>query len=135
MRSLFNCLAAGVLLISASTAILAHHSFDAEFDRSKPVKLTGKVTKVEWMNPHVWITIDGKVVDQADTKITKWEFELNAPNALRRQGWSRDTVKEGDVVTVDGWHAKDGSNHINAREVMTAEGKSVLTASSGGDTK
>jgi Family of unknown function (DUF6152) len=133
MRQYLSLLGAGMLLVAAGSTMFAHHSFDAEFDRSKPVKLTGKVTKVEWANPHVWISIDGKVVDAPNSKIAHWEFELNAPNALRRAGWTRDTVKEGDVLTVDGWYAKDGSNHVNARTVITADGKSVLTGSSGGD--
>jgi hypothetical protein len=122
-----------MLMVAAVSTVMAHHSFDAEFDRSKPVKLTGKVTKVEWMNPHVWVYLDAKIVDSPDGKISKWETELNAPNALRREGWNRDTVKEGDVVTVDGWYAKDGSNHVNARTFMTADGKAVFAGSSGGN--
>lgn len=110
----------------------AHHSFDAEFDRAKPVTITGKVTKVEWMNPHIWMYVD---VTTADGKVEKWEFEGGAPNMLKRSGWNRESLKEGDIVTIDGSRAKDGSNTGNARTVKFADGRTVFAGSSGGNNK
>ena len=107
-------LAGGIGLLLASMPALAHHSFAAEYDAAKPVTLTGTVTKVEWMNPHARFYIDVK--DQSG-KVSNWEFELGSPNGLMRRGWTRSSLKEGDVVTVTGYHAKDGSNLGNARKI------------------
>ncbi len=128
MRSILSTLAAGIVLISLP--ILAHHSFEAEFDRTKQVTLTGTVTKFEWMNPHIWIYMD---VKGADGKIEKWQFEGGAPNMLKRNGWSRNALKEGDVATIQGALAKDGTNTVNATSVVLADGRRVLAGSS--DTK
>src|SRR3990172_9473654 len=87
-------------------SVIAHHSFDAEFDRNKPVTLKGSVTKVEWGNPHIWIFID---VREEDGKLSNWGVEGGAPNALFREGWRKDSVKLGDVLTVEGSRARDGS--------------------------
>jgi hypothetical protein len=106
--------------------VFAHHSFAAEYDRNKPIKLTGKVTKVEWMNPHARFCVDVK--DDAG-KVTNWEFELGSPNGLMRQGWTRNSLKEGDVVTVEGSLAKDGSNLANSRTVKLADGRKVFAGS------
>lgn len=119
-------LVAGGLLL-ASMPILAHHSFAAEYDANKPVTLTGTVTKVEWMNPHARFYIDVK--DQAG-KTTNWELELGSPNGLMRAGWTRNSMKIGDTVTVSGSLAKDGSNLANARDVRLADGKRLFAASS-----
>ena len=111
----------------------AHHSFAAEFDAAKPFKLTGAVTKIEWQNPHAWLHMD--VVDSETKKVTNWAVELDSPNALMRAGWTRNTLKVGDEVTVEGAQAKDGTNVGNARVVvLAATGKRLFAASSQTDT-
>ena len=104
-----------VASIVASGRALAHHSFAAEFDDKKPVTLTGTVTKVEWTNPHTWFFMD---VKNPDGSVANWGFELGGPAQLLRAGWKRDSMKVGDVVTVDASRARDGSNNANARTVM-----------------
>ena len=90
----------------------AHHSFAAQFDGSKPITLQGLVTKVEWRNPHIWVYLD---VKNPDGSVTAWQCEGGAPNALTRQGWTRNTLKLGEAVTIDGYLAKDGTKTCNAR--------------------
>ena len=125
MRALWT-LAAGLTALAA-LPVLAHHSIDAEFDRNKPITISGTVTKVDWMNPHIWIYLD---VKDKDGKIVKWQFEGGPPNALRRGGWNRDSVKEGDQITVKGIMAKVeaglSATTGNAQEVTMANGKRVL---------
>jgi hypothetical protein len=120
--------AAAFTLLALAVPVLAHHSFAAEFDAQKPVTLTGTVTKVEWMNPHVWFYVDVK--DEAG-KVANWGFELGSPNGLMRSGWTRKSMNLGDLVTVEGSRAKDGSYHVNARSVtLAASGKKLFAASS-----
>lgn len=117
------CIAA----LAVSREALAHHSFTAEFDASRPVTLSGAVTKVEWANPHLWFFIDVKGEDGA---VTNWGFELAGSAQLVRLGWKRDSMKIGDVVTVEASRARDGSNNANARNiVLTSTGQRVFTGS------
>ena len=109
--------------------LLAHHSFEAEYDAKKPISVKGKVAKVDWMNPHIYIHIEG-TDDKGNTG--KWQCEGGNPNSLRRNGWKKDTVKAGDEITIDGTRAKDGSNMCNARSVKLADGTRVLAGSSEG---
>jgi hypothetical protein len=106
---------------------VAHHSFAAEYDRNKPIKFTGKVTKVEWMNPHIYFYVDVK--DDATGKVTNWACEGAAPNGLYRNGWRKDSLKAGDSVSVEGWRAKDGSNLMNAGNVLLPDGRKVFAGS------
>jgi len=122
--------AAGFLL--AARPIVAHHAFAAEFDANKPVKLTGTVTKVDWRNPHTWFFID--VTDETG-KVANWGWELGSPNGLLRAGWTRTSMKVGDVVTVEGSAARDGSNLANAQTVtLKSTGQRLFAASSRGQT-
>jgi len=117
-------------LILAGMPLLAHHSFAAEYDAKKPIKLKGIITKVDWMNPHVYFYID---VEDDKGNITNWAFEMGPPNGLQRAGWTRNTMKIGDEVIVDGSMAKDGSKSGNARSVTLAStGKKLGAASSEG---
>ena len=104
----------------------AHHSFAAQYDRNKTITLKGSVTKLDWINPHAFIFMDVKEGE----KVTKWEVELGAPAMLMRNGWTRYSIKPGDVISVQGSLAKDGSNLANASSVTTADGKRVFAGSS-----
>ena len=120
----------GVGLLLAVRPIVAHHAFAAEFDADKPVTLTGTVTKIEWTNPHTWFYIDVK--DQTG-KVTNWGLEMGSPNGLMRNGWTRNSMKIGHEVTVEGSRARDGSNHANARAViLKSTGQRLFAASSQG---
>jgi len=121
-------LVASLGLLVAALPAFAHHSFQAEYDADKPVTLKGTVTKVEWTNPHARFYVD---VKDDSGKVTNWNLELASPNGLMRQGWTRHSLKVGDVVTVTGAMAKDGSNMANARTVTLADGRKVFAGTSG----
>ena len=126
------CVIAGIGILVAALPTLGHHSFAAQYDRSKPITLKGTVSKVEWMNPHIYFYVDVK--DDAE-RVTNWAIEGGAPSMLYRNGWRIDSLKVGDAVTVEGWLAKDGSNLANMRIATLADGKTVFGASSGGDSR
>jgi len=124
MRIGFIALVGGLLL--GPSVLSAHHSFAAEYDASKPVTLKGKVVKVEWVNPHSWVQVE---VTGPDGKVTTWSCETAPPNTLYRQGWRRDSLKEGDMVTIEGYAAKDASATMTARSVTLANGRRMLAGS------
>ena len=124
-RALLTLLAAA-LMLGAGTAIQAHHSFAAQYDSTKPVNLTGVVTKVEWTNPHVYIYIDA--TDAKTQKVSNWGFEMGPPHMLQNSGWKRNSLKIGETIEVDGWLARDGSNSGNARRVKRTSTGEVLGA-------
>src|SRR5262245_8369211 len=117
------------LFAAMGLPLYAHHAFAAEFDANKQVTLKGMVTKLEWMNPHIWLYVDVK----ADAAVQHWQCEGGAPNTLTRNGWGRDSLKYGDQVTIEGFLAKDGSKTCNMRLVMLPNGKNVFAGSSNGD--
>lgn len=121
-------LAMAVALGMLARPVFAHHSFAAEYDATKPVVLRGVVSKVEWQNPHTHFFVD---VKDENGKTVNWDFETGSPNALSRAGWSRNSLRPGDDVTVHGFQAKDGSNLVNARTIHLADGRNVFAGSSG----
>lgn len=118
---------AGVLL-SGRVSVSAHHAFAAEFDATKPVNFKGVVSKVLWVNPHSWIHVD---VKKADGKIEKWAIEGGTPSVLFRRGLTKDSLKPGTEIVVDGYRAKDGSLRANGRSVKLADGRKLFVGSSG----
>lgn len=114
-------------LILAMAPLRAHHAFTAEFDASKPVKLRGTVTKVEFVNPHSWIHID---VKEPDGKVVAWAIEGGTPNTLFRLGITRNSLPLGTELLVDGYRAKDGSNKANGRDITFADGRKVFMGGS-----
>ena len=130
MRTRLAVIVAGLGLLLSAGPALAHHAFAAEYDAKKPVKLTGTVTKLEWLNPHTWFYID---VKDDNGKVTNWGFEMGSPNILLRAGWTRKSMNPGDVVTVEGSQAKDGSNNANVKVVTLARtGQQLFGGSSQG---
>jgi len=125
MKTVLAALIAVLILLPISLA--AHHAFAAEFDRAKTVKVQGAVVKLEWTNPHIWIYVDAKDEKGA---IVHWQCEGGSPNTLTRQGWTKESLKQGDQVTIDGYRAKDGSNTCNSSSVTLADGKKLFAGSS-----
>lgn len=147
---------AAVAIVAASLPLAAHHSFSAEFDATKEVRATGAVTEVEWQNPHAWIHLNvtelceregrgGPRGSRGDNDAPEaewacrtpgaeegsaWAFELGSPNGLMRQGWTRNSLQDGDVVTISGTRARDGSTNSNARNVTKADGTRLFAGSS-----
>jgi hypothetical protein len=130
MKTIRAALLSTAGLLAAVLPASAHHSFPAQYDVAKPITLTGKVTKVEWTNPHIFIYID--VADEATGAVVNWALEMGGPNALLRLGWKRDSLKADDLITVEGSLARDGSPLANAKSiVMVATGQRMLAGSSG----
>ena len=145
---IFAC--AGALIVAASLPASAHHSFAAEFDSTREIKVTGAVTDLVWMNPHAWIHVDAQEIcerpgrprgsDEPEAPWTcgapetgdslEWGFELGSPNGLMRLGWNRNSLGAGDEVTIEGTRARDDSQNANARNVTTADGKRLFAGSS-----
>jgi hypothetical protein len=124
-RSTISAVIAAFLFTAASA--FAHHPFAAEFDHNRPITLNGTVTRVEWTNPHVYTYLDAKD-DQG--KIAHWKVEMGNPDALMKAGWTKTTLKAGQKVTLQGWHAKDGSNVANAESMTMADGKKLSAVTS-----
>jgi hypothetical protein len=120
-------IAVGLIAALGAARVSAHHSFAAEFDANSPIEITGTVTKIEWMNPHTFFYID---VRNEAGEYENWALEMGSPNGLMRRGWTRNTLKLGDVVTVTGSRAKDGSYKGNARSVVLADGTRLFAGSS-----
>ena len=120
------------LIAAAQLRVFAHHSFAAEFDIKKEITLKGAATKLEWMNPHIWLYLD---VKDNPGSLQHWQCEGGAPNTLTRNGWSKDSLKSGDEVTIEGYLAKDGSKTCNMRVVKLPNGQSVFAGSSAGGTQ
>jgi hypothetical protein len=113
------------LAFAALTPLSAHHSFAAEFDDTKPIKMTGVIKKVEWTNPHIWFYLD---VKNADGTVTTWGFSGGAPGQLMRRGILKEQLKLGETVVVEGFRAKDGSNNASGGRITFPDGRNVLTA-------
>ena len=129
MHKTLSILAVSVgLMLASSGPVVAHHSFAAEFDARRPVKLRGTVTKMEWVNPHSWIHID---VKNPDGSISKWMIEAGAPNSLIRRGWNKNSLPPGMEILVEGFQAKDGQLRANGRDVTFPDGSKLFVGSSG----
>jgi len=126
MRSNSRALCVALIVLLQSGPVLAHHSFAAEFDAQKPVTLQGVVVKWEMINPHGWITMG---VTAADGTTTQWMVETSNPNGLMRLGWTKNSLKPGDQITVEGYLAKDGSSTANAARIILADGSKVFAGS------
>ena len=128
-KALTIILPVGVLLLAA-VPVWAHHAFAAEFDSSKPIKLKGTVTKMEWINPHAWIHID---VKGEDGKVTSWMIEAAAPNSLLRRGFTKESLLAGTEIVVEGFQAKDGSNRANGSVITFTDGRKLFVGAPAND--
>ena len=120
----------GAYLLLAALPVLAHHSFASEFDVTKPVKLQGTVTRMEWINPHSWIHID---VTNPDGSVTNWMVECGSPNIMLRRGFSKRSLEVGTVLTIQGYQAKNGQNKANGSSVTFQDGKKLFVGGSNPD--
>ncbi len=127
-RKLFYAAGAFAFVVSGTATAWAHHAFSAEFDASAPIKLEGAISKVEFINPHAWIHMDVKT---PDGKVETWMVEGGTPNTLQRRGITRDSVKIGTVIRVEGYRAKDGSMRANGRDITFPDGRTLFMGSSG----
>jgi hypothetical protein len=128
-RGLIRAVIVSAAALTIGVPAAAHHSFSAEFDRDKPVKVEGTVTRVEWKNPHLWFYLD---VKNADGTLTNWGFSGAPPGVLQHRGINKNSIKIGDVIRVEGFRAKDGSNNASGDSVTFADGRRVFTAASEG---
>ena len=128
MRRTLAAVGFGVLAATAPVSLSAHHAFSAEFDANKPVKFEATVARMEWINPHSWIHVD---VKQPDGTVQRWMIEGGTPNTLLRRGFTRDSLKPGTVIVVDGYQAKDGSRRANGRDLTLPNGQKLFLGSSG----
>jgi hypothetical protein len=128
MRTNLAILLAGLGLAIAAVPVSGHHAFAAEFDANNPIKMSGTVTKMEWINPHTWIHID---VTQPDGSVEPWMIEGGPPNALYRRGFTRDSLPIGIEILVEGFRAKDGSRRGNGTDLTFPDGRKLFLGSSG----
>ena len=128
MKKIFVVASAATMMIAGAAVASAHHSFAAEFDANAPVTLHGTITKMEWINPHSWIHID---VKNSDGSVTEWMVEGGTPNTLFRRGFTREAVKAGMEITVEGYRAKNGANRANGRDLILKDGRRLFMGSSG----
>jgi hypothetical protein len=128
MRTKLAALVVGVWLLLAAVPLVAHHAFAAEFDANKPLKLTGTVTKMEWINPHAWIHVDVKTPSGT---VESWMAEAGTPNTLYRRGFTKESLLPGTEIVIDGYQAKDGTHRMNGRNVTLPNGKVLFLGSSG----
>ena len=117
-----------VSVVSLPAALRAHHAFAAEFDASRPFKIRGTVVKMEWINPHTWLHLD---VKRPDGKMESWMIEGGTPNTLFRRGFTKDSLKTGTKIVVEGYRAKDGSMRANGRDITFTDGRKLFMGSSG----
>ena len=128
VRLTIAIVALGVFLTGTAATVVAHHAFAAEFDSNRPVEFTGTITKMEWLNPHVWLHMD---VKKPDGTTESWAFEAGTPNVLFRRGFNKQSLLPGTVVKVDGYQAKDGTRRANGRDLTFTDGKRLFMGSSG----
>ena len=127
-RQLALAVAGVALFVGLTIPAAAHHSFAAEFDANQPITLKGTVAKMDWVNPHSWIHVD---VKNPDGTVTQWMIEGGTPNTLFRRGFTKDSLKAGTAITVEGFRAKNGANRANGRDLILADGKRLFLGSSG----